>query len=123
MNNNRVVVVEDDEWLAAQYVRMLRRAGYEAYHAPHALEAIDVIDKAAPGVIVLDVLLAGTTALALLHELKSHTDLAAIPVVLATNLADQIAIDDVASYGVREIIDKATMHPNDIVHAVRRALV
>lgn len=122
MSMERVVVVEDDQWLAEHYLRVLRRAGYEAYHAPHALGAIDIIDDVRPHVILLDVLLTGTTALALLHELQSHDDLADIPVVLATNLADQIELDDVTSYGVKRILDKATMHPEDIAVAVRGAL-
>lgn len=119
MNSERVVIVEDDVWLAEQYMRTLRRAGYEVYHAPHALVAIDVIDRVEPHAIVLDVLLTGTTALALLHELRSHSDLAEIPIVLATNLADQIAIDDVQSYGVKRILNKSSMHPDDIITAVR----
>lgn len=122
MNMQRVVVVEDDQWLAEHYLRVLRRAGYETYHAAHALGAIDIIDDVRPDVILLDVLLTGTTALALLHELQSHDDLADIPVVLATNLADQIELDDVASYGVKRILDKATMHPEDVVVAIRGAV-
>jgi DNA-binding response OmpR family regulator len=122
MKSARVVVVEDDEWLAEQYLRFLQKAGYDAYHAPHAIEAIDMIDATMPQAIILDVLLAGTTALALLHELKSHSDLADIPIILATNLADQIAIDDVKSYGVKRILNKATMHPEDIVTAVRAVI-
>jgi len=121
--NERVVVVEDDVWLAEHYMRVLRREGYEVYYAPHALGAITVIDQAQPHVLLLDVLLTGTTALALLHELQSHPDLAAIPVVLATNLADQIDIEDVKSYGVKRILDKATMHPEDIAAAVRGAIL
>lgn len=120
--NERIVIVEDDEWLAEHYLRVLRRAGYEVYHAPHAVGAITVIDDVQPQVILLDVLLTGTTALALLHELQSHADLAKIPVVLATNLADQIDLNDVRGYGVKRIVDKATMQPDDIVAAVRGAL-
>jgi PleD family two-component response regulator len=60
--------------------------------------------------------------LALLHELQSHEDLADIPIILATNLADQVSIDDVASYGVKRILDKATMHPEDITAAIRGVL-
>jgi two-component system phosphate regulon response regulator PhoB len=119
----RVVVVEDDAWLAEHYLRVLRREGYETYHAAHALGAIDVIDDVKPHVILLDVLLTGTTALALLHELRSHADLADIPIVLATNLADQIDIQDVQSYGVKRILDKASMQPDDIAAAVRAVLL
>lgn len=118
----RVVVVEDDAWLAEHYLRVLRRAGYETYHAAHALGAIDVIDDVKPQAVLLDVLLTGTTALALLHELRSHADLADIPVVLATNLADQISLEDVESYGVKRILDKATMHPDDVVAAIRTVI-
>lgn len=121
--SERVVIIEDDMWLAEHYMRVLRREGYEVYHAAHAIDAIDVIDRAEPHVLLLDVLLTGTTALALLHELQSHADLADIPVVLATNLADQINIQDVKSYGVKRILDKATMHPEDIAAAIRGALV
>jgi len=118
----RVVVVEDDAWLAEHYLRVLRRAGYETYHAAQALGAIDVIDDVKPHAVLLDVLLTGTTALALLHELRSHPDLANIPIVLATNLADQIALEDVESYGVKRILDKATMHPEDVVAAIRTVI-
>ncbi|MBC7512071.1 response regulator [Candidatus Saccharibacteria bacterium] len=117
--STRVVVVEDDQWLAEHYVRVLRRAGYETYHAANALTAIDMIDDVRPHAILLDVLLTGTTALALLHELKSHTDLSAIPIILSTNLADQIDLHDVEGYGVRRILDKATMQPDDIPAAIR----
>ena len=120
---HRVVVVEDDTWLAEHYLRVLRRANYETYHAPNPLAAIDIIDDVRPHAILLDVLLTGTTALALLHELQSHSDLADIPVILATNLADQIELDDVQSYGVRRILDKTTMHPDDITTALRSVLL
>ncbi len=120
--NPKVVVVENDDWLAQHYIRTLESAGYEVHYAPHAIEAIDIIDSVLPDAIILDVLLSGTTALALLHELKSHNDLAQIPIILATNLADQIAMDDVESYGVKRILNKATMHPEDIITAVRAVL-
>jgi len=119
----RVVVVEDDVWLAEHYLRVLRRAGYETYHAGHALGAIDIVDDVRPHAILLDILLTGTTALALLHELRSHADLSDIPIVLATNLADQISLEDVSSYGVVRILDKATMHPDDVVASIRGAML
>lgn len=121
--SQRIVIVEDDVWLAEYYQRVLGRDNYEVHHAPHALSAIEVIDEVKPHVILLDVLLTGTTALALLHELQSHADLAKIPVVLATNLADELRLEDVKSYGVRRILNKATMHPEDITAAIRGALL
>ena len=118
-----ILIVEDDDWLAEQHGRTLRTAGYAVEFAPHALAAMDAVDNKRPDVIVLDLLLAGPNAFTLLHELQSHTDLAGIPVILCTNSADQIASEDIAAYGVRQVLDKATMHPDDVVTAVKRVLL
>lgn len=117
-----VLIVEDDEWLAEQYIRMFERSGIRAEHVPHALAAIDTLDHTQPDALVLDVLLPGTNAFTLLHELKSHGDLAAIPVVLCTNSADRFTQEEVEAYGVRQVLDKATMEPADLVAAVKKVL-
>jgi CheY-like chemotaxis protein len=118
-----VLIVEDDDWLAEQHGRTLQAAGYAVEFAPHALAAMDAIDGKRPDAIVLDLLLAGPNAFTLLHELQSHADLASIPVILCTNSADQIAGEDIAAYGVRQVLDKATMHPDDVIAAVKKALL
>lgn len=118
-----VLIVEDDEWLAQQHVRTLESAGMRGEYVTHAPMAIDAIDVGVPDVLVLDVLLPGPNAFTLLHELRSHTDLAAIPVILCTNSAGQLAAEDVAAYGIVRVLDKTTMHPNDLVAAVKKALL
>ncbi len=114
-----VLIVEDDLWLAEQFQRTLEASGFTAVHVANGHSAMETIDEVAPKVIVLDVLLTGGTAMTLLHELQSYIDTSTIPIVLCTNLASQISLKDVASYGVRRILDKTTMQPDDIVTAVR----
>lgn len=114
-----VLLVEDDTWLAELEASVLRDAGYDVTIAPHALAAIELIDAQRPDVLVLDVLLGGSTAFALLHELQSYDDTNAIPVVLCTNLADQFDKKQLEAYGVKRVIDKTTMHPSDIAAAVK----
>ena len=118
-----VVIVEDDEWLAEQHARSLEAAGFMTDTSAHALEAIETIDAKRPDALVLDVFLAGPNAFTLLHELRSHADLATIPVILCTNSADSIAEEDVAGYGVKIVLDKATIMPTDLVAAVKKALL
>ncbi len=118
----KVLLVEDDHWLAELAMGVLAEAGYSVSHAPHALAAIDLVDTTQPDVIILDVLLGGSTAFALLHELQSYTDTRRVPVVLCTNLAEQFNTKQLEAYGVRRIIDKTTMHPSDLVAAVKAVL-
>ena len=117
-----ILVVEDDEWLAQQHVRTLVAAGFAADYVVHALAAIDAVDVRRPDAIVLDVFLAGPNAFTLLHELRSHSDLAGIPVILCTNSADMIAEEDLVAYGVERVLDKTTMRPEDLVAAIKKVL-
>lgn len=114
-----VYIIEDDPWQAEQHSRNLRAAGFATRHFTNGVEAAAALDTDLPSVIVLDMLLTGTTGITLLQELQSYTDTAKIPVILCTGVADEVDITELAPYGVRRILDKTSMQPDDIVTAVR----
>jgi CheY-like chemotaxis protein len=118
-----ILVVEDDHWLSEQYARVLLGAGYGVTCVSNALSAIEKIDDINPDVIILDILLTGSTAFALLHELQSYSDTGSIPIVLCTNLASELQLEDLRPYGVKRILDKTKMLPDDLVIAIRSVLL
>jgi len=122
MSAQRVLIVEDERWLAHQQATTLRNAGYETAVAGHGVSAIGAIDTFSPDCIVLDILLPASTGFTLLHELQSYEDTNGLPIILSTSLADEIDLKDVASYGVKRILNKATMKPDDLVAAVRSVI-
>jgi CheY-like chemotaxis protein len=117
-----VLIVEDDKWLAENYSRVLEKAGYKTAIALNALDAIDMVDDQMPDAIILDVLLTGSTAFAFLNELQSYGDTGVIPVILCTSLAGELLLEDLAPYGVKRIIDKTVMVPDDLTAALLRLL-
>ncbi|MEO5950241.1 MAG: response regulator [Candidatus Saccharimonadales bacterium] len=123
ITQKKVLVVEDDAWLGDHHVRMLESAGYKAWTVPHALAAIDDIDTYRPDILVLDMLLVGSTAFALLHEVRSHVDIGNTPVILCTNAAGELAGEDMTAYGIKAVLDKTTMQPIDLIHAVDKVLL
>ena len=118
-----VLIVEDDEWVGEGYQMSLNKAGFDTNVVTNGLEAIDSIDSSRPGVVVLDLFLPGPNGLALIHEIRSHDDLESIPVVMITNSAEQISDDELSAYGVSRLLDKSTMQPQDVIAAVRSALM
>lgn len=122
MSTVTVLVVEDTALLAKHFERQLRCAGYEVVLARHVYGALEIIDEINPDVLVLDMLLGGANAMTLLHELQSHDDLASMPVVLVTQLASELKLEDMRPYGVRVILDKTTMRPDDLTEAVGAVL-
>lgn len=118
----QILVIEDDEWMAEVELAALKNTGFELKLAANCYEAIDMIDQQLPDLIILDLLLAGSTAFSLLNELQSHDDTASIPVILCTNIADGLDIKQLKAYGVRRIINKLTMSSDDISAAVKAML-
>lgn len=116
-----VLIVEDDSWLANNHLTIMTVSGYDAIAVSSSEAAIARIDGKAPDVIVLDVMLEGGTAFALMHELQSYEDTARIPVILCSNIPGEL-LDHVAleRYGVRVVLDKSTMRPYDLLSAVEQ---
>lgn len=117
-----ILLIEDDAWFAEQQERVLRAAGFTVHRAKDGLEGITAIDHEPPDVVLLDIFLPGPNGFVLLHEMKSYGDLAGIPIILCTSNAADVRPDWLRGYGVVSILDKTTMHPQDMVAAIRRAL-
>lgn len=117
-----ILIVEDDKWLAENYAIVLNGAGYKTIITLNALDAITEVDNKLPDAIILDVLLPGSTAFALLNELQSYGDTGGIPVILCTSLAAELSLENLSSYGVRQIVDKVNMEPGDLALALSRVL-
>lgn len=118
----RVLLVEDDQWLGEQFAHVLQKAGFETVHVLNGVAGMDAIDIKRPDAIVLDMFMPGPNGLVLLHELQSHSDLSAIPVILCSNSSADIGDQELHNYGVRVVLDKTTMESADLVSAVRKVL-
>ena len=116
----RVLLIEDEVWQADILARQLH--DYHVMVARNGQSAIDVIDEAIPDVIILDLLLSGSTGLTVLHELRSHSDLSDIPIIVMTNIADSVTLEQLESYGVTDLLDKTLLKPGDVMRAVEKAI-
>ncbi len=117
-----VLIVESEPWLSDHFQQVLTKEAFTVTAVSNAYVAIDAINERQPDVIVLSLMLSGTDGIALLHELQSYVDTAAIPVVVCSERAAELSRDDLEPYGVRRLIDTSTMHPQDLPNVVRSVL-
>lgn len=115
-----VLLIDDDEWLTQIFSFNLNKEGFFARIARDGIEAIDLINKKIPDVIVLDIFMPGPNGIVLMHELQSYADLSSIPIILCTNSAYGVDIEDLRLYGVVSVLDKMNMDPLDIVSEVKK---
>ena len=119
-NLRKILIIEDDNWFADTLSSLLSSKGFETQVSPHVVAAIKDVDEFKPQIIIVDLLLAGSTAFTLLNEFQSHSDLADIPVIVCSNISEHLKLEDLQPYGVKALIDKAQMQPEDIIVSIRR---
>lgn len=85
-----------------------------------AVLAMQAFQNAVPDLILLDIMLTGPNGFTFLQEIMSYPDTARIPVILITSLT--FSMQDLAPYGIVQVLDKATMTPLQIQAAIRAVL-
>lgn len=116
----KVLIVEDDPAWAKLIRHYVSEAGAESRIVIAPGQALEMIDQWKPDALVLDMLLASETGMALLNELKSHEDLAGLPIIVCSNVG--VTGDDMESFGVRVVLDKSTMKPAHVRQALTEVL-
>ncbi len=88
----RVLLVEDDRGVRESLTRALSLEGYEVDPAPDGIEAMQVVDRVAPDVIVLDVMMPVMDGLEVARRLRSRGDHTPILMLTARHeVSDRVA--------------------------------
>ena len=116
----KLLIVEDDKNWADILGKFAADVGAEYRVAVSGGQAIEIIDDWRPDALILDMLLAGETAIALLNELRSYADLASLSIVVCTNI--DVKMDDLCPLGVKAILNKTSMRPNEARAIFREVL-
>ena len=85
----RVLIVEDDEDLAALIEKVLHTAGLQTLRARNRAEIVQgLAGKPAPHLVLLDVLMPDADGFDVLNRIRHHPAIANIPVMLLTSLGE-----------------------------------
>ena len=116
--NQKTVLLVEDNIVLSEALAMVISKKYRLLTARTADEAILVVDAQLPDVILLDILLGGHSAFALLNELRSYGDTLSIPVIIFSDIANRLDQEALQYYGIRRILDKSRMKPGDLLLAL-----
>jgi PAS domain S-box-containing protein len=102
----RVLVVEDDPSTREMIRRTLEGAGHIVTEAENGQVALDRLDTDAPDIIVLDLMMPVMDGFTFLHHLRTSTNHANLPVIVATarmlSEAEQRALEATAQRVIRK---------------------
>ncbi len=118
----KILVAEDDKFLANAYRVKFNKAGYEIKIVSDGQQAIDSLETFTPDVILLDLMMPVKDGFAVLEEIKKSDKWKNIPVIVASNLGQKEDIDKSIALGARDYIIKSQMPINDILDKINSVI-
>lgn len=108
---HKVLIIEDDKFILKAMDYKFKEKGFTVKTALTAEIALDILKRWKPDAIVLDILLPGIDGYAFLRIVKNNEKLKGIPVIISSNLDEEIGSDEKAS----EYIVKSDLDLDDLV--------
>jgi CheY-like chemotaxis protein len=116
----KVLLVEDDKFLAEMYRLRLVAEGYDVRVANDGLSGLATALQRPPDLLLLDLRLPGLGGLDLLDQLRRSPTGADLPVIVLTNYGEMEIIDRGRALGVLEYLIKSQTTPNTLIETIKR---
>jgi DNA-binding response OmpR family regulator len=121
MSAERILIVEDDEYLRKASEIALRRAGYTVIAAASGREGLNLARSEGPDLIILDLLMPQPTGLEILRTIRAEPATRTTPVMVISNSSMQRVVDEVSGLGADYIV-KADLSLKELAGRVERRL-
>ena len=117
----KILIAEDDNFLANAYRVKLTKAGYEIKIASDGEEALAQLSTHTPDLVILDLVMPKKDGFAVLAEMKKNPAWAKIPCIVASNLGQKEDIDKAKTLGATDYIIKTDLSMGKLMEQIRRA--
>lgn len=118
MDKKKILIVEDDNFVAEVYLAKLSEMGYETVLAQNGEEGLAELKKGKVDLILLDILMPIMNGIEMLEEVKKNEEWKNIPVILLTNIGEKESIQKVREMGVKNYLIKSHFTPAEVIEKV-----
>ncbi len=123
MPNASILLIEDEPSIAFMYEQKLKSEGYDIRVKPDGLQGWEELTTGpVPDILLLDVVLPKKDGFEILRDLRKHEKLHHLPVILLTNLAQEVDRKQGAKLQATDYIVKAHITPAQLVEIIEKHL-
>lgn len=116
----KVLILEDDSQIRTAYTYALVKAGHTVYEAPDAGVAAALIKQHRPDVIILDMLLPGTSGLEMLRNEQIAQRYPGTKIIGFSNIDNPNIIKEAQSLGVTQYLQKVDITPPKLAEIIEQ---
>ncbi len=115
----KVMIVEDDRFLSFLLKSRLEKDGFLVEQMFDGEEAIQRLKQVVPNLIILDLIMPKVTGFEVLKAISVTPQLAKVPVVIVSNLAQDSDIEKARELGAKEYYVKVKVSIDDLVGRIK----
>jgi len=101
-----VLIVDDESIMVSVLQRHISNAGYDFDVASNGQEALDKINKTAPALVLLDLMMPGINGFETCRRIRANENTKKLPVIIVTALHSESDSSDAAGCGANEFLTK-----------------
>lgn len=120
--NQKILWIEDDQFLSSILAVKLSHEGCTCYYAKNGEEAIEILNRNAPDIILLDLLLPGMSGFDVLKSIRALPNFAHVPIIVLSNLGQKEDMEKAKELGATKYLIKAEHDLDDIVNEVAKTI-
>ncbi len=122
MSKNFILVAEDDKAYGNVYQNKLVSEGFDVEVAENGQLALEAIRRRKPDVFLLDLMMPVNTGFDVLNEIQANKELQGFPILVMTNLSQDIDIEKTLKLGAKDYFVKSDISIQEMVAKVRSYL-
>lgn len=122
LKGKKIMWVEDDSFLNDIIAQKLSKQGCELMNATNGEDALKIIEKNAPDVLFLDILLPGMSGFELLEKIRETPKGKGLPVIILSNFDQEKDVRRAMQLGAKKYLVKATVNLDALVGEIKRAM-
>lgn len=115
----RILVIEDDQFLRKAAGAALRRHGYVVLTAANGEAGLEVARAEHPDLVLLDLIMPGMQGFEVLKLLKEDQSTSSIPVIILSNLGQDVDVKNALQAGAADYLIKANLALDTLVGRVK----
>lgn len=119
MEDKKVLIVEDDEFLLQMYSTKLELEGFKVLEAINGLQGLKMAQKEQPDLILLDLNLPEMSGFEVLANLKKEVNTKDIKVLILTNYSQKDDINRCLELGADDYLIKAHFVPSEVISKIK----
>lgn len=118
----KILLVEDDTFLAGMYVTKLSLEHFQVALATDGRQGVKMVKDEKPDLVLLDIRLPKMDGFQVLAAIRKDPATTKTPVIVLTNLGSKADVDRAFALGANDFLIKAHFLPSEVIAKIKKLI-